>query len=255
VVLGLSSEEEAVPIEEHVEHCPDCAESLNSMREKDPLVGLLRRSGALADERPQGAVVERLLRNLRALRPPESTSGTVAGDPGESLDDRMRRPEALSIAETLRIGREIATALDALHSRQLVHGELQPANVFLEAGTGRVKLLGFEAEPHPAQPAAGCLPHYTAPEKIAARIVDARADLFSLGCILYRLTTSRVPFVGANAWAILHAQHFEAPRTPRSLNADVPPALAQLILRLLDKDPVLRPASAREVIQVIAAIE
>jgi serine/threonine protein kinase len=328
---------------------------LDGLREQDPLVGMLQKSGTRSDELPQVPVVKRLMRDLhtlwvagsasaesdlplgKMLRPPEAPDelgrlshyrvlGVIGGSgtgvvfraedrrsgravalkvlrpdraagagarerfrsaaraaagiihdhvvaiyeesadrgvpflamqllAGESLEQRLRRPEPVAVVEALRIGREVAAGLDAAHMRNVIHRDLKPANIWLEAGTGRVKILdvGLGGDRDLISPGSG-VPLFMSPEQGASQAVNARSDLYSLGCVLYRLTTRRVPFVGANKWALLHAQHFEKPRPPRTFNAELPRAFEALILRLLDKEPARRPASAREVIEAIAQI-
>jgi hypothetical protein len=94
-----------------------------------------------------------------------------------------------------------------------------------------------------------------APEQARGEAVDARADLFSFGCVLYRLATGREPFRAADAVSALHAVTTQEPTPPRQLNAEMPPALADLIVRLLSKSPAARPASARAVVEALSAIE
>ena len=94
-----------------------------------------------------------------------------------------------------------------------------------------------------------------APEQAAGAAVDARSDLFSLGCVLYRLAAGELPFQGANAVATLVAVAAQDPRPPRELRPDLPPALAELVLRLLAKKPEARFPSALAVVQAIQAVE
>jgi WD40 repeat protein/serine/threonine protein kinase len=98
-------------------------------------------------------------------------------------------------------------------------------------------------------------PAYMAPEQARGEAVDHRADLFSLGCVLYRMLTGDVPFPGKDSLAVLAALALERPRPPRERNPDVPPALSGLVLRLLAKDPAGRPPSARAVVDALRAVE
>jgi formylglycine-generating enzyme required for sulfatase activity len=182
---------------------------------------------------------------------------------GETLADRLKRQGKLSIAEVLRIGRETAEGLAAAHEHGLIHRDIKPANIFLEERHhGRVKLLDFglaralEAETQISQSGlvAGT-PQYIAPEQAEGLKVDARADLFSLGCVLYRMATGEVPFSGATLLAVFRSLAVEQARDPRLLNPEVPAALAGLILHLLAKRPEDRPPSAEVVAHALAAIE
>ena len=182
---------------------------------------------------------------------------------GETLDDRLKREAKLPPAEVLRIGREIAEGLDAAHSHSLIHRDVKPSNVWLEAGRGRVKILDFglarvedDADNHLTREGLVMgTPAFMAPEQARGLPVDARCDLFSLGCVLYRLATGRNAFQGTNPFSLMLAVTTEEPPAPTALEASVPPALADLILQLLAKDPDRRPASAREVADRIAAVE
>ena len=179
---------------------------------------------------------------------------------GESLDDRLKR-ERLPPAEALRIARETATGLEAARKRGLIHRDIKPANLWLEEETGRVKILDFGL----ARAAAGDAqltqegailgtPAYMAPEQ-AGGTADHRADLFSLGCVLYRMATGEAPFKGTDTISTLMAVATEEPRRPNEVNPALPAALSDLIMRLLAKKPEGRPASAQAVVEAIRAIE
>jgi serine/threonine protein kinase len=179
---------------------------------------------------------------------------------GETLEDRLQREGRLPAAEVVRIGRQAAIGLAAAHAHGLIHRDVKPGNLFLEMG--RVKLLDFglaraaEGEMHLTQTGAILgTPAYMSPEQARGEAVDARSDLFSLGCVLYRACTGRLPFRGTNPSAILLALTTEQPRPPRADNPDVPPGLSALVLRLLAKDPARRPVSAREVADALGALE
>jgi WD40 repeat protein/serine/threonine protein kinase len=181
---------------------------------------------------------------------------------GESLESRLRRERLLPISEVLRIGRETAEGLDAAHQRGLIHRDVKPANLWLEAGRDRVKILDFglaraargEAQLTRSGAFVGT-PAYAAPEQVRGGAVDPRSDLFSLGCVLYRLCTGELPFRGADTLAVLAALAVETPRPVDEVNAEVPPALAELVMAMLSKEPGGRPASARAVIEALEAIE
>jgi serine/threonine protein kinase len=181
---------------------------------------------------------------------------------GESLDQRLKRQGRLPLKQVVRIGRETALGLDAAHQRGLVHRDIKPANLWLEAGSDRVKILDFGVARGGGSNAnltsAGAVigtPAYMAPEQANARPVDSRTDLFSLGCVLYRLTTGELPFKGVDTLSVLAALALHHPQPPCQLNPAVPQQLSDLIVRLLKKDPQNRPSSAAEVADEFAMLQ
>jgi eukaryotic-like serine/threonine-protein kinase len=175
---------------------------------------------------------------------------------GESLADRLGRG-MMPIAATLSIGAQIASALAAAHQAGVVHRDLKPDNVFLlddpQAPAGvRVKLLDFgiaklltEREPRVRTQVGVVLgtPTYMAPEQVRGdRDVDHRADLYALGCLLFRLLIGRAPFGGEIA-AVMRAHVLEPVPSPRAIDDRVPVGLDQLVMALLAKDPRQRPSS------------
>ncbi len=139
---------------------------------------------------------------------------------------------------------------------------LKPANLWLEGGRGRVKILDFglsrslepEADLSQSGQIAGT-PHYMSPEQASGGPVTPHCDLFSLGCVLYHMTTGRVPFDGPDTLAVLTALAAATPEPPDRLNPGLPPVASALITSLLARDPSARPGSARAVVEAIEAIE
>jgi len=168
----------------------------------------------------------------------------VAGD---------RSPEALD--EIISIARQICAALEHAHASGIVHRDLKPENVLL-ALDGTAKLVDFGL----ARPMASRVTDvgiivgtvfYLAPELALGQEFDGRADLYALGVMLYELTTGLLPFTADDPVAVI-TQHLHAPIVPpRARNAEIPPTLDALIVRLLSKDPQDRPNSATEVLQIL----
>ncbi|MBI1831832.1 MAG: protein kinase, partial [Planctomycetes bacterium] len=182
---------------------------------------------------------------------------------GMTLEDWLKAGKTLNIPQIMRIGKEVAKALAAAHAQQLIHRDIKPSNIWLDAANkGRVKILDFglarptNEETHLTQ--EGMIlgsPAYMSPEQARGQDVDERCDLFSLGCVMYRLCAGKLPFAGKDAMSMLLAITSEEPPALAQLNSDVPPALAELIHKLLAKAPSDRPASAKEVVQTIQSIE
>ena len=185
---------------------------------------------------------------------------------GQPLDDVLRFEQPLSVAQILHIGRDIATGLAAAHEKGQIHRDIKPANLWLEGKLStrfRVKILDFGLaraaldDSHITHSGAIVgTPAFMAPEQARGdKVVDARADLFSLGCVLYRLCTGEVPFKAESTLGTLMAVAMQDPVAPEMLNQSVPSELSRLIMQLLEKNPDRRPKSARDVIARIVEIE
>jgi urea transport system substrate-binding protein len=252
----------------------------------DALDPHLRRQVALKVLRPDrtdATMRERFLREARALASLPSDHvvhlyqvGEEEGLPffameklrGESLESRLQHDRTLPVAESLAIAREAAEGLEAVHDRGLVHRDIKPANIWLEEGTDRssrrVKLLDFGiARDESGDPGLTLhghtvgTPSYMAPEQAAGLSVDARADLYGLGCVLYRMITGRAPFdgTGPDTIALLQAViKGNAPDVARHAPY-LSPSVAGLIQRLLSRRPADRPASAHVVVAELRRLE
>lgn len=180
---------------------------------------------------------------------------------GEPLNDHLKANPNLPVAFILRAARDAADGLAAAHRVGLVHRDVKPANLWVEP-SGRVKVLDFgtakpldvDAELTGSGVIVGT-PAYMPPEQARGGDVDPRADLFSLGAVLYRLSTGRLPFPGTNPLAVLSALANDQPTPIRELNPDIPPPLAELVRRLMAKNPDDRPATADQVGEWVRAIE
>jgi serine/threonine-protein kinase len=178
---------------------------------------------------------------------------------GESLGGRLKTRGRILEGEALTIARGIASALVAAHAKGIVHRDLKPDNVFLVAdGAGgvRPKVLDFGiaklVEDGAGQTQTGALlgtPLYMAPEQArAAKTIDARADLYSLGCMLYEMLVGNPPFTGDGAGELIAHHMFTEPARVAGVGADT----AALVARLLAKEPDDRPQTAQAVVDALS---
>jgi hypothetical protein len=182
--------------------------------------------------------------------------------PGESLETYLRRSPQVSLDFLLRVGRETAAGLAAAHERGLIHRDVKPGNLWLTQPGGCVKILDFGLvhvlDASMRLTNTGQIlgtPSYMAPEQAAGEKLDARADLYSLGVVLYRLCTGRLPIQGLNLFTLVTAIAYQEPPPIRDLNPAIPAAVADLVHRLLAKEPDQRPASAAEVAAALRRLE
>ncbi len=185
---------------------------------------------------------------------------------GQSLQARLKRDPHLPLSEVLRIGRESAEGLAAAHAAGLIHRDIKPSNIWLRGPERHVVLLDFglarlgesaEGDGADLTRAGSVLgtAAYMAPEQAAGQAVDSRADLFSLGCVLYELATGQRAFAGPDTLAVLSALANIDPPAPSDVRADVPQSLSALISQLLSKHAAGRPQSADEVVSRLREIE
>jgi len=177
---------------------------------------------------------------------------------GETLAARLARADGpLPVAEVVRVARDVAEGLAAAHAKGLIHRDIKPGNIWLEGVDGKVKVLDFglarslvradgDAETLKGTPVG--TPAYMPPEQASGQPADARADLFSLGAVMFEMATGRRAFAGDSVFATLTAVATHTPPPARTLNTDIPETVSELITGLLAKDPAARtPATAKGV--------
>jgi len=183
---------------------------------------------------------------------------------GETLSDRLQKG-ALPFEQALRIGSEVADALEAAHRRGIVHRDLKPANIFITTH-GESKLLDFGlakvGEEMPAASAATASKvdpkilttpgvamgtvAYMSPEQARGEELDARSDIFSFGAVLYEMATGRVAFPGRTSAVVFKAILDETPKAPTAVEPSLPPQLDQIVEKALEKNRDLRYQSAAD---------
>jgi len=182
--------------------------------------------------------------------------------PGGDVEGLLEKADdhRLPLERALDIAKQVARGLEFAHSKGIVHRDLKPGNVWLtQDGTVKIGDFGLAvAVDKSRMTQAGMMvgtAAYMAPEQAMGAEVTPQADLYSLGAMLYELVTGRPPFVGDESVAII-TQHLNTPPVAPSWHRpDCPPALETLVLRLLEKDPSKRPASAKEVLQALEGID
>jgi serine/threonine protein kinase/Tfp pilus assembly protein PilF len=190
---------------------------------------------------------------------------------GKTLKHRISG-KAMEVSDLLEIGIQIASGLDAAHSKGIVHRDIKPANIFVAEG-GQAKILDFglaklSATPYDAESVGATamqgqtrVPHsdqltspgsalgtvaYMSPEQARGQELDARSDLFSLGIVLYEMATGSVPFVGATSAIIFDGILHAAAPPAKQLNPRLPAVMEHIFSKALEKDPDLRYQTAAE---------
>ena len=182
---------------------------------------------------------------------------------GQSLSELMRARRSagtrFALAESLGYVAQLAEALRVAGAAGVVHRDIKPANCMLDA-QGQLKLADFGIAKILGED-GGTLtgmamgtPSYLSPEQARGEEIDQRADLYSLGIMLYELATGRLPYVGGSPDALIYQHAFTEPPLPRSLNKDISADLQAVILKLIQKDPAARYADARELLTDLGRI-
>ena len=176
---------------------------------------------------------------------------------GRSLRELIHEAP-LDPADVLRIGLQVAHGLAAAHAHGVIHRDVKPANIMLEAGSDRVKITDFglalaaidNSNMTSADQQVGT-PAYMSPEQVEGRPVDPRSDLFSLGCVLYAALTGASPFRGSTTIEVLRKVVDMPHVPPRDVRPDAPIGLCEIIDRLLEKNPDRRYATADEAAEAL----
>jgi TolB-like protein/Tfp pilus assembly protein PilF/predicted Ser/Thr protein kinase len=186
---------------------------------------------------------------------------------GETLEGILSR-RRVKIREAISIGAQVADALDAAHSRGIVHRDIKPGNIMLDK-RGRAKVLDFglakkfgppdaTSTPSDSDTATGFLigtPHYMSPEQALGGELDSRSDIFSLGVVLYELVAGQRPFLGKTVGEAINKIVNQEPRPLGLENPRFTPALDGIIFKCLAKEPEQRYASAKELAADLAKLE
>ena len=171
--------------------------------------------------------------------------------PGQTLESRLNDVTFLSEPEVRDISKQIAAGLQAAHDKTLIHRDIKPANIWLTE-SNQVKLLDFGlariADDDPHMTSTGMLagtPYFMSPEQSRGNELDCRSDLFSLGCVMYRAATGKLPFGEKGILATLQSIQNHHPTPPRNLNPSLSQDFSDLTMCLLEKQPANRPESAQ----------
>jgi beta-lactam-binding protein with PASTA domain/predicted Ser/Thr protein kinase len=172
---------------------------------------------------------------------------------GETLRDVIRREGHLSPERAMSLAADICGALDFSHRNGIVHRDVKPGNVMITP-QGTVKVMDFGIARAVSDSAATMTStaavigtaQYLSPEQARGESVDARSDVYSMGCLLYELVTGAPPFSGDSPVAVAYQHVREDARLPSSINPDVPPALDAILMKSMSKNPANRYQSAAE---------
>ncbi len=176
---------------------------------------------------------------------------------GQSLQEKLDKAGSLTVTEILRIAHQIACGLAAAHKQGLIHRDIKPANILLENGVERVKITDFGLARLVDDVAitrtgeVSGTPQYMSPEQAKGERVDARSDLFSLGCVMYAMCTGHSPFRGDSLAHVIQRVTQDAPRPIEEQNPEIPRWLVQVVNRLLEKSPDQRYQTASDVAELL----
>jgi serine/threonine protein kinase len=180
---------------------------------------------------------------------------------GADLAEFAAENEPVPLAWVAAIGAQIASIIGSAHAAGLVHRDLKPRNVMI-TDTGEIKVLDFgiavlrdpDLTKITRTAEAVGTPAYMAPEQAMHGVASPASDLYSLGCVLYELVTGRHVFEASTALALMHRHYSEVPAPVSVLRPETDPRLADLVTRLLAKDPAERPASTEEVYDTLVRL-
>lgn len=182
--------------------------------------------------------------------------------PGQTLQQWMNNQGPLEVSTIVRVGKQIASGLAAAHAANLIHRDIKPSNILLCDGPlERVKISDFglaRAVDDASMTSSGMIvgtPLYMAPEQARGLSLDHRADLFSLGSLLYQLASGRPPFRAASTVAVLKRVCEDAPRKMEDILFGFPVWLEKIIFTLLEKKPADRYQSAQELVELLDRCE
>ena len=172
---------------------------------------------------------------------------------GKTLGELMNETRPFPVEDARQIASCICDALSHMHEHKIVHRDLKPPNVMLlNDGTLRIMDFGIAKSMEARRLTfAGFsstmgTPDYMAPEQVKGRRGDERTDLYSLGAMLYEMTTGVVPFDGPNPFIVMNSRITGDPVAPRQRNPEIPPELEEIILHAMERDPRMRFASAAD---------
>jgi serine/threonine-protein kinase len=180
---------------------------------------------------------------------------------GESLRARLKREKQLRLEDAIQIARQVADALGYAHKHGVVHRDIKPENILLEAGEAVVADFGIAraitAAADDTLTASGFFvgtPHYMSPEQATGEHeLDARADIYALGCVLHEMVTGEPPFTGRTVQAVIARHLTEEPPSLRGVRPETPPWLERVVHTALAKRPVERFTTAENLSQSLAA--
>jgi serine/threonine-protein kinase len=179
---------------------------------------------------------------------------------GEDLKSIIRMMGRLSPGQTVVIGKQICEGLTEAHKLGIIHRDLKPRNIMIDR-EGHARIMDFglarsleEKGITGARVMVGTA-EYMSPEQVEGKTADHRSDLYSVGIILFEMATGKLPFDGDSALSIAVKQKTEPPPDPRKINAQVPEALAKVILKCLEKDREKRYETAAELLSVLDELE
>lgn len=181
----------------------------------------------------------------------------MAAIDGGSLAERLAREGPLPIADAIRIFAEVAAALAHAHKRGVIHRDIKPHNILLDAESGRALLTDFgiarttDAATLTATGVVMGTPTYLSPEQVTGEPADHRADIYALGIVAYEMLAGRPPFEGSTPTAAMLRRLAGPPDPVVKVRPDVPPALAAVVESCLAADPNQRPQSAAEIVHAL----
>ncbi len=179
--------------------------------------------------------------------------------PGEDLKAFIRRAGQITPAKAVTLAQQVAEGLAEAHRLGVVHRDLKPQNIMIDKqGNSRIMDFGIariqEGDGLTGTGAIIGTPEYMSPEQAELKEVDQRTDIYALGVVLFEMVTGKVPFEGQTPLSIALKHRSVPPQNPRELNPHIPPALAEVILKCLAKDPAKRYQNTGELVADLNSI-